>query len=134
MPSASIEDYLRVMHEHRERSGGPIRVNEMAKALSVSKASVSQMMGRLEREGLVTRSPYSAVDLSRKGLAESARITRRHRIIEVFLSGSLGMEGPELEAEVHSLEHAFSDDALERLDRMLGRPERCPHGNRIDRG
>jgi DtxR family Mn-dependent transcriptional regulator len=71
------------------------------------------------------------VRLTAAGELAALRIIRRHRVLELFLAETLGYEWDRVHDEAERLEHAASDELIERLARLLGEPERDPHGNAI---
>jgi DtxR family Mn-dependent transcriptional regulator len=71
------------------------------------------------------------VRLTGRGRTEALRVIRRHRLVETFLVDVLGMPPDAVHQEAHRLEHALSDEVVERLDAWLGRPARDPHGQPI---
>lgn len=134
MKDKAREDYLRAMYriyEGQEDNSTGIRAVEIAKFLGVSKPSVSAMVSKLSAEGLVKAKPYSSIFLTPKGLTEAKRITKKYRIIEVFLAKVLGYSDNKIQDEAHRLEHAFSDASVKRISRLLDYPENCPHGKHI---
>ena len=91
------------------------------------------MLKKLAREGLVDHQPYRGASLSRQGHSLAIGIVRRHRLVETFLVSALGLPADRVHAEAHRLEHALSDEVVERLDHWLGRPALDPHGSPIPR-
>jgi DtxR family Mn-dependent transcriptional regulator len=100
----------------------------IAEFLHVSPAAVSDMLHRLSREGLV-RLEDRRVALSGPGQAIAERIARRHRLAERMLVDLLGYSWWKTHEEAERIEHAMSDEMEERLVRVLGNPQTCPHGN-----
>ncbi|HVS02337.1 MAG TPA: metal-dependent transcriptional regulator, partial [Thermoanaerobaculia bacterium] len=58
-------------------------------------------------------------------------VLRRHRLIEQFLVQVMGMDWSRVHAEADRLEHAVSDELVDRMDELLGRPAVDPHGDPI---
>ena len=136
MDGKAREDYLRAIYhleEEQEQDPSVRGVSSAAVAgyLHVSKSSVSEMVGNLGREGFVQPVRYGKIRLTRKGRAESTAITRRHRIIEVFLSDVLRLKGGLVHEEAHRLEHAFSDESIDSIARLIRGKRQCPHGKKI---
>ena len=134
MRKKTREDYLRtifMMQEAQADKSAGVKSIQIAKSLNVSKPSVSDMVSKLSGEGFIQADPYSTILLTKKGLAEAKKITKKHRIIEVFLADTLKYSCDEIEDETHDLEHAFSDESIGRLSKFLKNPRRCPHGNKI---
>jgi DtxR family Mn-dependent transcriptional regulator len=125
--SRSVEDYLKAIYGLSE-VGKAASTSEIAGALAVQPASVSGMVKRLAEGGYVEHSPYRGVKLTAAGLREALRIVRRHRILETYLSQRLGYSWDDLHAEAERLEHAASDDLIERMASALGNPSHDPHG------
>ena len=128
-PSSSVGDYLKAIWEI-SRSGAA-STKEVANKLSVSSASVTNMFGRLQEMGLVRYERYRGASLTRRGLVEALRLVRRHRLIETFLLEHLGYSWQDVHEEAERLEHAVSDKFTERLAKLLGHPNRDPHGDLI---
>ncbi len=128
-PSSSVGDYLKAIWEI-SRSGAA-STKEVANRLSVSSASVTNMFGRLQEMGLVRYERYRGASLTRRGLVEALRLVRRHRLIEAFLLEHLGYSWQDVHEEAERLEHAVSDKFTERLAKLLGHPDRDPHGDLI---
>ena len=104
---------------------------DVATRLSVSSASVTNMFGRLQEMGLVRYERYRGASLTRRGCREALRLVRRHRLIETFLLEHLGYSWQDVHEEAERLEHAVSDRFTERLAKLLGHPDRDPHGDLI---
>ena len=101
----------------------------LAGFLGVSAAAVSEMVHRLEREGLVALDGRKEVHLTKTGQALADRVVRRHRLAERMLVDLLGYEWWKTHEEAERIEHAMSPEMEERLIRVLGDPQTCPHGN-----
>jgi DtxR family transcriptional regulator, Mn-dependent transcriptional regulator len=125
------QDYLRYIYELQSREGGGVRTTDIASSLGVSKPSVSEMVRKLKSEGLVESTPYSSIALTEKGVVEARKVLRRHRLLEVFFSNILGMNA--FHKEAHESEHALSDEAEKKLERLLKHPKKCPDGDEIPR-
>jgi len=129
------EDYLRLMYkicEEKNLEKGGIKKVDIARKLQISKPSVTQMMNKFAQENLVKIDTYSKVFFTEKGLRLAKKITHNYRVIEIFLHDILNYKSLEkIRTEAHKLEHAFSDSAIKRLDKFLGNPKVCPHGDKI---
>ena len=125
MSSESVEDYLRAIHSYNEK-GELAKNTDLAKQLSVSPPSVTQMLQRLADEGLVEYTPYKGAMLTGKGMAHAQRIVRKHRLPERFLHDVLGMGKNKVHNEAGMLEHGLSDEAAAALCQTLKNPETCP--------
>ena len=87
------------------------------------------MIHRLERDGLLRLDERREVRLTERGLEAASSIVRRHRLAERMLVDLLGYEWWKTHEEAERIEHAMSPEMEERLVRVLGDPQTCPHGN-----
>jgi len=126
----TIEEYLESV-EALERLESPVRTSSLAQVLEVSPASVSEMLQRLSKKGLVEYAPYGGATLTEEGRQRVLELTRRHRLWEVFLNRYLGIGWEDVYQDACNLEHATSDMVTEKLAQFLDNPEVCPHGNPI---
>ncbi len=124
------EDYLKETYKIQCRHNRPARVGELAAALKVSSPSVSEMVRRIEKEGLVTFARFGGISLTTRGIEYARRMLRKHQLIEVFFHKILKIKKDPHE-EAHAMEHVLSDAATDRLDAILKRPTLCPDGNPI---
>jgi DtxR family Mn-dependent transcriptional regulator len=122
-----VEDYLKAVYEV-ERSGGAAATNTLAARLGVAPASVSGMVRRLAEQGLLEHEPYRGVTLTAAGRAAALRTLRRHRELESYLTPVLGYPWDMVHEEAERLEHAASDELVDRMARALGDPVVDPHG------
>ena len=128
--SEQKENYLRAIF-HAYENNQPATTSDLAKELVISAASVTDMLKKLAEEKLVNYKPYEGATLTAKGMEIATRVERRHRVIEWFLYKELGMAWDRVDEEAHRLEHAFSDEAVELLEKKCGNPKTCAHGNPI---
>lgn len=128
--SPTKEDYLKAIYN---LNGAYEKVSnkELAKELSVSAASVTEMNSRLVKENLVDNYPYRGVKLTESGIRSANQLIRKHRIWEVFLYEKLNFQWDEVHPEADRLEHASSDELIERLSEYLENPVYDPHGGII---
>jgi DtxR family Mn-dependent transcriptional regulator len=125
--SGPVEDYLKAIYD-LERVGAPATTNDIALRLAISPASVSGMVRRLADLGLITHEPYRGVRLTTDGRHAALRTLRRHRILECYLTDFLGLPWDRVHAEAERLEHAASEELIERMADALGNPVQDPHG------
>ena len=128
--SRAVEDYLKAIR-HLQGSDGSVSTSELAQELQRSPASVTNMVKSLAERGLVEHEPYYGVRLSEAGEREALRIIRRHRVLESYLIEQLGYSWDRVHDEAERLEHAASDELIERMATALGHPEADPHGSPI---
>lgn len=130
MASASREDYLKAVYNIQAEKNRAARVGEIARVLRVSGPSVSEMVRKLEKAGLVEFRKSRGVSLSKKGVAGAAEAVRKHRLLEVFFHSVLGI-GSGFHKEADLVEHSISKGASNRLDAFLKHPKVCPDGKAI---
>lgn len=134
MTSLTVENYLKTIYHICARAGGgPAATGVLATALGVSPGTVTSMLKTLGESGLATYTPYEGVRLTQQGTTLALRITRRHRLIELFLVKTLNMTWDEVHEEAEHMEHAVSDLLIDRIDAYLGHPTSDPHGDPIPR-
>ena len=122
-----VEDYLKAIYD-LELVGSPASTNDIAVRLAISPASVSGMVRRLADQGLVSHEPYRGVRLTDDGRRAALRTLRRHRILECYLTEVLDYPWDRVHAEAERLEHAASEELVERMAAALGDPVQDPHG------
>jgi DtxR family Mn-dependent transcriptional regulator len=125
--TAPVEDYLKAIYE-LELVGEAAGTTDLAAHLGVAPASVTGMVRRLAEQGLLTHERYHGVRLTPKGRLGALRTLRRHRVIESYLVRALGYRWDEVHEEAERLEHAASDDLIDRLVLAIGEPSVDPHG------
>ncbi|HEY3548238.1 MAG TPA: metal-dependent transcriptional regulator [Propionicimonas sp.] len=131
--SRMVEDYLKIIWKAEEWPGGSVSTNEIAAILGVTPSSVSGNLKKLARDGFIDYEPYGSITLTGEGRGIAVRMVRRHRVLESYLVECLGFRWDEVHTEADSLEHAVSDRVLDRMDEVLGYPDRDPHGDPIPR-
>ncbi len=125
------QDYLKVIWSATEWGDSPITSTGLAKRFHTTAANVSVTLRRLEGQGLVRYQPYHPATLTELGHRLAVAMVRRHRLLETFLASELGYAWDEVHDEAERLEHAVSEELLERIDRRLGHPRVDPHGDPI---
>ena len=134
MPSSTVENYLKAIYIGTNSADPPQRLlpmGQLAAALNVTPGTATTMVKTLAESGLVEYEPYAGVALTKAGQKLAALVTRRHRLIELFLVQVMGYSWDEVHDEAEQLEHSVSDRLVDRMDAMLGRPETDPHGDPI---
>jgi len=125
----AFEEYCECIFELREDDVEVIQAR-IAERLKVSRPSVSEMIKRMESEGLIAIDD-TRIRLTPTGEELATRVVRRHRLAERFLTDILGLSWAEAHNEVGKWEHVMSTNVEAALDRVLGSPTTCPHGNPI---
>jgi DtxR family transcriptional regulator, Mn-dependent transcriptional regulator len=122
-----VEDYLKTIYEIG-RGTVAVATNDIAQRLNIAPASVSGMVRRLADQGLLGYERYRGVTLTDAGRRAALRTIRRHRIIESYLSEALEYPWDRVHDEAERLEHAASDELVDRMAKAIGEPVVDPHG------
>jgi len=125
--TAPVEDYLKAIYTIGKGTGAAA-TNEIAQRLALAPASVSGMVRRLADQGLLAYERYHGVKLTESGRRAALRTLRRHRVIEAYLAEALGYQWDRVHEEAERLEHAASDELVDRMAATIGEPEVDPHG------
>src|SRR4051812_31230812 len=127
------EEYLQSLFWLQE-AGLPMTGANVARAMQLSPPTVHEMIGRLERDGYITRASDKAISFTDSGREHAEAIVRRHRLIERFLTDVLGIPWDEVHEEAERLEHAMSPVLEQRMLAAIGDAKTCPHGHPIEAG
>lgn len=133
-PSSTVENYLKAIYQGQSALQRPARLvpmGQVALALGVTPGTATTMVKALADSGLAEYEPYTGVRLTAAGEKLAVLVLRRHRLVELFLVQVMGMSWAEVHDEAEQLEHVVSERLIERIDQMLGRPTRDPHGDPI---
>ncbi len=125
--TGAVEDYLKAIYA-LGRGSVSVATNDIAQKLDLAPASVSGMVRRLADQGLLTYERYRGVTLTTPGRRAALRTLRRHRVIEAYLSGALHYPWDRVHDEAERLEHAASDELVDRMAAAIGEPLTDPHG------
>ncbi|MCC6313243.1 MAG: metal-dependent transcriptional regulator [Thermomicrobiales bacterium] len=125
-----MEDYLKAIYAMQAR-GGEATTQRLAEELNISGPSVTNMAKRLHELGLIEHEPYRGMRLTPAGARVALEVVRHHRLLELYLTETLGFGWDEVHAEAERLEHHISDELAARIDRALGYPTHDPHGDPI---
>ena len=127
------EEYLQTIFWLQE-AGLPMTGANVARAMQLSAPTVHEMIGRLERDGYITRGADKSISFTDEGREHAETVVRRHRLIERFLTDVLGIPWDEVHEEAERLEHAMSPVLEERMRAAIGSAKTCPHGHPIRAG
>lgn len=123
--SASLEDYLESIY-HIEASNGAARAKDIAMAMDVKNASVTQALRSLAEKKLVNYAPYEVITLTNSGKQIALDVVRRHEVLEKFLSQVLGLPAGEADENACRMEHSVSRPILDRLIKFVEYFQNCP--------
>ena len=130
--TSNKEEYLKIIY-HKGGENNYITNKVIASALNVAPSSVTEMLPKLQKEGLVKLKPYKGTKLTEKGLHICLTLIRSCSLWEVFLVKHLNYNWKEAIEESHHLEHIANERLLNKLDEFLEYPIVCPHGSVIPR-
>jgi DtxR family Mn-dependent transcriptional regulator len=129
--SFTEENYLKAIYKLQEVTGETVSTSELARALNVNAASVTDMLKKLAKKKFILYQKMKGVKLSEKGKQVAVSIIRKHRLWEVFLVNKLGFRWHEVHEIAEQLEHIQSEELINKLDNYLAHPKADPHGDPI---
>ena len=125
------EMYLkRIFEIHSETPEAIVKTTQLAEAMKITPASVTEMIQRLSERDMVTHIPYRGCRLTPQGFQLAARVKRREGLLEILLTDVIGYSGDVREVAC-KMEHAVGADLEATLDKLLGFPEMTSDGSRI---
>jgi DtxR family Mn-dependent transcriptional regulator len=131
MASEQLEEYLESILDIEEKDG-IAKTSAIARCMKIAPASVTEALQTLADKGFVHYEPYKGAYLTEQGREMARKVKRRHRLLEVFLSDVLHINGENVHDEACRMEHTLSDETECALCKMLNAPARCPHGSLIE--
>tara|TARA_B100000795_G_scaffold126081_2_gene94084 strand:+ start:3437 stop:4093 length:657 start_codon:yes stop_codon:yes gene_type:complete len=132
MLSFTEENYLKALQKIVFYSGiEKVGTNELATALLVTPATVSNMLKKLKEKELVDYERYGKITLTKTGRKKALDIIRKHRLWETFLYEKLEFSWDEVHEVAEQLEHIQSEKLVDKLDKLLEYPDFDPHGDPI---
>ncbi len=114
-----LEDYVELVGD-LTAANGEARAADVARALGVTQATVSNVLVRLKREGFVTIQPYRSIFLTDKGKRLANLSRARHRIVQDFLL-AIGVAPEIAEIDAEGMEHHASGETLDAFARLTAR-------------
>jgi len=126
----AIQDYLKEIYK-LQAGGGRVSVTALAREQHVAPGSASEMVKKLAALQLVDHEPYRGVRLTEAGERVAVEVIRHHRLLELYLAETLGLDVDNVHAEADRLEHVISEELEARIDKALGFPTHDPHGDPI---
>jgi DtxR family Mn-dependent transcriptional regulator len=126
----TTEMYLRTIYELEEEGVVPLRAR-IAERLGQSGPTVSQTVGRMERDGLLVVADDRHLELTDHGRELAIAVMRKHRLAERLLVDVIGLEWEQVHSEACRWEHVMSEAVERKLVKLLGHPTTSPYGNPI---
>ncbi|MDO8184005.1 metal-dependent transcriptional regulator [Conexibacter sp. JD483] len=127
------EEYLQMLFWLFE-ANLPMTGANLARAMQLSAPTVHEMIGRLERDGYITRARDKSISFTDEGRREAEEVTSRHRLIERFLTDVVGVPWDDVHEEAERLEHAMTPRFEAYVRASVGDAKTCPHGHPIKVG
>lgn len=128
--SENIEEYLEVLYRNGSNKE-QVSTTQLSSDLGIAPGSVTQMLKKLEKLGYIEYTPYRGATLTDEGMKIAQKITRKHRILEKFLTDILKVKEENVHEQACEMEHSLSDEAERALCNMLNNPDVCPDNNII---
>ncbi len=128
--SYEAEEYIEAIYKLQKRNGAA-KTKELTKELGVVPGSITNTIEHLEKHGLIVHKPYRGVKLTKTGERLALGIIRRHRLAERLLTDILDAKWNDVHENACKLEHALTKEVTSLLEKRLGKPQSCPHGNPI---
>lgn len=123
-----IDHYCATIYELIEDGINVTQAN-IAKRLNISRASVFEMLNKLESEGIIVKD--KTISLTKSGLKHAQNVVSKHRLAERFLAEVLNLSWEEAHTEAGKWEHIISDNVRKKMEDLVQDPTTCPHGNPI---
>ena len=124
--SENVEMYLKAIFLVAKDGDGRAKTGDISKELSVSPSSVTEMLDKLQKEGLVRHAKYQGASLTKQGDAYARQILKKHCVIERFMITTLRYPEGAFHDEACRMEHVVSDETERRLRKLVGQPKTCP--------
>jgi DtxR family Mn-dependent transcriptional regulator len=127
----AIEDYAKAIYVLAGAGEGSVTTSSLAARLGVAPGTVTAMLKRLARLGVIDYQPYRGVELTAAGERVALEVIRHHRLLEAYLNDALGMPWDQVHDEAEVLEHYISEELETLIADRLGDPSHDPHGDPI---
>ena len=128
--SEAAQNYLKAIYQ-LGYLGEAVSAQQIAQQLRVSAPGVTKMLRHLAEHQLIEYTPYQPVCLTKTGIKIALEVIRHHRLLETYLTESLGYGWEQVHAEAEKLEHHISEEFEDAIERLLGFPTHDPHGDPI---
>jgi DtxR family transcriptional regulator, Mn-dependent transcriptional regulator len=107
--SEAIQDYLKGIYK-LQQGADRVAITALAREQGVSAASASAMVKKLAALGLLEHEPYRGARLSNAGERVAVEVIRHHRLLELYLAQTLGLDVDAVHDEADRLEHVISEE------------------------
>lgn len=134
MLPSTCEDYLEAVLTITENGGQPAAPEEIAAALGTGREIDETVIASLVADGYLERVAGDTVRLTGRGSEIAAQVARKHRVLQCFLTETLGVDEEIASEEACRLEHGISDETIERLSSYIDGARSPPRRARCCRG
>lgn len=131
MATISKENYLKAIYSIAAKNNDVVSTSDLAKELEVSNAAISEMANKLSRQGFIEYEKYKGIKILEKGRAAAVNVIRKHRLWEIFLTKTIGLDWGEVHEEAERLEHCTTNFLIDKIDEYLNYPKADPHGEPV---
>lgn len=125
--SKSERELLKALYR-LSKEGDGAHTSDAADKLGVTPGTVTSGVKRLADRGFVVHRPYKGIELTVTGRVLAVSVIRRHRIVERFLSDTLGYEWQDADRIAVQFEHHIPQELEDKMFATLRNPQSCPHG------
>jgi DtxR family transcriptional regulator, iron-dependent repressor len=126
----AIQEYLESLYWLSE-AGIERTPTNLSRAMQVSPPSVTEMVRKLQSEGLVSRTADKRIQLTGEGEKIAKHVVSRHRLVEAFLVKVMGVPWDEVHEEAETFEMGVTEGLEARMLALIGDVRTCPHGHPI---
>lgn len=126
----TVEDYLKTIF-YLQKDREAVSTSSLAQNLQIKDASVSAMIKKLASNNYINYCSHRGVNLTTSGRNIALNITRKHRLIEIYLNEKLNVSSDKVHTEAEKLEHYVSEDIMKNIEIILGEREFGIHGEKI---
>ncbi len=117
MRPKTIEEYIETICVLEQRNGRA-QTGMIAAQMGVKPPSITEMLQKLEREGLIHYESYNGAILTRSGKKMARELMQKHRIIANLLE-ILGIDRELAEIDACQIEHHVSPETLKTLEQFV---------------
>jgi DtxR family manganese transport transcriptional regulator len=119
----SYQRYLdEIYNSSRRKKGGWVTNKEIAESLKIEPPSVSGMLEKLKKKGLIKWEPRKSIRLTEKGKKIAQQLDETHSLLYQFFAKVLKIEDREvIESISCEIEHHITHDVKNSLEEFLSK-------------
>lgn len=125
--------YLKLIYRKRREESTIVGTTTIAECFGIKPATVTEMLQKLSKKGLLKYKRYRQTELTEKGIIEAKKLLRRHRLLEILFVRFLNYNSQNACDEANELDHHVSDELTNAICQVYDHPKRCPCDNPIFR-